>query len=882
MRIVTLRRIVILTLVVLLTGQSTAVFAAPYTLTNNGLTLDEAAQQTITATDLYVVDDADALASDFTFVVTAVPVNGTLALNGTSLNVSDSFSRDDIDNNLVTYSHNGSETTSDSFTFDVIAPDTSTIFTGELFTINVTAVNDPPQPTNDSLVVDEGGTVTQTVESETSLLANDTDPENDTLTLTTTPITAPQHASNLTLNANGTFSYTHNGSENFTDSFSYQVCDSGIPSECATATVNITIDEIVDVAPTVNNQPFEINEMSSEGLSVGTVLVDDIEVDLGYDSLSFAITNGNTDDAFAIDNLTGLITVNNSAPLDIDVNPSFDLTVVVTDSGGGSDSAIITITLRNVNEEPNIPAGQSFSIQENQPNDTVVGTVSASDPDGDDLTFNIANGNTLNAFKIDPDSGEISISNTNVIDFETKVNYSLTVQVQDNGQGNLINSAIVTVMITNQNEAPLLDDQPFSVDENSPIGTSVGVISSDDVDSVFTHTFLILDGNIGNAFSLNLTSGQLTVNNPGMLDYETMPTFNVVVEVTDEGGLKDTATMTINLDPVNEAPYFQLPIPAFEVPENSENGTAVGQVVGLDDDDGDVLQYAILSGNAGNIFAINSSNGQITVNNGSQINYESTTFYQLRVEVRDQMGLTETANVRINVTDVNEKPSVQNGQTFSVVGFSDNGTQVGQVVATDPDAGDSLSYSIIGGNIGNAFTINANNGLISVLTSSALDYEVRPVYNLEIRAVDNEGLEDSETIRINVSQPPEYFSYLPLSPNNYRPDEPNDSCEQGYTILTDTNYKFLHEDSADWYTFILPTSRRLTIEMTNFLSQGQIIAYRGSCSALQFLGNNGNFSSIKTLDLGVQPAGTYFVRVVADGPYSNSNLYNLIVRTAPP
>ena len=75
---------------------------------------------------------------------------------------------------------------------------------------------------------------------KTSLLDNDSDPENHTLTVTATPRIAPSNG-NVTLSGDGTFSYTHDGGPSSGDSFQYEACDSGSPSKCDTATVVVTV-----------------------------------------------------------------------------------------------------------------------------------------------------------------------------------------------------------------------------------------------------------------------------------------------------------------------------------------------------------------------------------------------------------------------------------------------------------------------------------------------------------------------------------------------------------------------------------------------------------------------------------------------------------------
>ncbi|MEE4376093.1 MAG: Ig-like domain-containing protein, partial [Candidatus Competibacteraceae bacterium] len=167
------------------------------------------------------------------------PAHGSLTLNA---------------DGTFSYDHDGSETTSDSFEYEICDPeplcDSATV------TITITPVNDPPDAFDDAASVDEGGTVSTltTPAAATSVLANDSDPEANALTLTTTPVSGPSHGT-LTLNAtgNGTFSYTHNGSETTSDSFVYQVCDDGSPVECATATVNITINPVNDPPDAVDD-----------------------------------------------------------------------------------------------------------------------------------------------------------------------------------------------------------------------------------------------------------------------------------------------------------------------------------------------------------------------------------------------------------------------------------------------------------------------------------------------------------------------------------------------------------------------------------------------------------------------------------------------------
>src|SRR5437867_3065107 len=127
-------------------------------------------------------------------------------------------------NGTFSYSHDGSETTTDSFTYNtcdnVTTPSpplahpkssgTATV------SITVTPVNDPPVANSDSATVAEGCTVT--VPDSTAASALSLHAALPIYTLTATKLSDPAHGS-VTLNANGTFSYSHDGSETTTDSF---------------------------------------------------------------------------------------------------------------------------------------------------------------------------------------------------------------------------------------------------------------------------------------------------------------------------------------------------------------------------------------------------------------------------------------------------------------------------------------------------------------------------------------------------------------------------------------------------------------------------------------------------------------------------------------
>ena len=121
---------------------------APTLAHNTGMTVNEGASKTITQAMLQVTD-AEQAASALTYTLTAVPANGTLYNGATALSLSGTktFTQADIDGSSISYTHNGGETTSDSFKFTVSDGDGGSI-SETTFSITVTSVNDAPQATS--------------------------------------------------------------------------------------------------------------------------------------------------------------------------------------------------------------------------------------------------------------------------------------------------------------------------------------------------------------------------------------------------------------------------------------------------------------------------------------------------------------------------------------------------------------------------------------------------------------------------------------------------------------------------------------------------------------------------------------------------------------
>src|SRR2546428_136758 len=202
-----------------------------------------------------LANDTDAEANTLTATKLSDPAHGTLTLNA---------------NGTFSYSHDGSETASDSFTYKTCdngttngSPDAKCNPTATA-SITVTPANDAQAPNRDSATSAPGTTSTRMPTTASSVLANDLFFLIIRRPPTPTPFPSPAP---FRSNANGTFTYSHDGSETASDSFTYKTCDNGTtgsppvadPKCSGTATVSITVTPVND-APVANNDSATVAE----------------------------------------------------------------------------------------------------------------------------------------------------------------------------------------------------------------------------------------------------------------------------------------------------------------------------------------------------------------------------------------------------------------------------------------------------------------------------------------------------------------------------------------------------------------------------------------------------------------------------------------------
>lgn len=132
----------------------------------------------------------------------------------------------------------------------------------------------------------------------------------------------------------------------------------------------------------------------------------------------------------------------------------------------------------------------------------------------------------------------------------------------------------VRINVTGNNNAPIMMDQQFTLAEDAGKGDTIGVIISQDVDTIQTMLYRVLDGNLNNVFFLDAFTGGLTVNEYEQLNYDEIPVYELTMVVYDNGEptLTDTAVITVYIEDVVSIQHNRINKSEVKVYPNPTNG----------------------------------------------------------------------------------------------------------------------------------------------------------------------------------------------------------------------------------------------------------------------------------------------------------------------
>ena len=553
------------------------------------------------------------------------------------------------------------------------------------------------------------------------------------------------------------------------------------PSNVATAIIQVV--PVNDQAPVFDLSSYsgQVNENSPVGTSVG-VSVAASDGDLPSNQITYYIS-GKDAGQFTINQYTGVILT--AAVFDAEMTTSLSFNVTAEDSYGSvvqSSSVPVSIVITDVND--NAPLFDLPSYQLNVSESTPVGqsllTVSASDSDvssvNSALTYSLSDvidmsgsGQSLLPFAINPSTGVITL--TRALDYENEQMFDFIVTCQDSGTPSLQSSVPVTIDVADANDnAPVFSQDMYTaiVAENTSFGSTILTVQARDIDSGSnSHIMYEITGTV--TFIIDATSG--VINLVGALDYETETSIIFNVLARDSGIQEQVSTAVVNITVTNvndNAPSFLNQVYNFDVYENTVEPQFA--VLAQDPDNSnevlDPLTYSILSSCLSGAVAINSGNGVLSLL--QPFDRESLSSCVLVVGVSDGLHSSNvTVNIRILDINDNQPSFTQSIYTESIPEIYPVHTFVTTVTALDPDEGENgtVTYAIVGGNVGGAFSVTPSSGMITV--NGSLDHEMISSYNLTLIARDGRGLTGTSHVLITVTDNNDESPILVISQSSY-------------------------------------------------------------------------------------------------------------------
>jgi hypothetical protein len=610
------------------------------------------------------------------------------------------------------------------------------------YIVEVTA-NDGVLSTPQTITV----TVTNANEATTITSANTaTIPEN-TLTAATVTATDPEGAA-ITFSITGgadqalfaidgsTGVLTFNAPPDFENPADADTNNQYVVQVTAGDGTNNTNQTLTITVTDVNEAPSITSANTANVVENTTAVLTATSADPEGNTVTWSITGGADAADFAIDTNSGALTFNSApdfeAPADADTNNSYIVEVTAND-GTNTTAQTITVTVTDDNEAPSITSSSTFNVAENS---TAVSTLTSSDPESDTITWSITGGVDAALFAINTNTGALSfLSAPNFeapVDADANNTYIVQVTATD---GEFPVNQTVTVTVTNVNEAPsITSSNAASVPENT---TTVLTVTTTDPEGN-TVTYSITGGADSALFAIDTNTGALTFNSAP--DFEAPADAGAnnsyVVQVTANDGTNDTAqTITVTVTDANEAPA----ITSSAAPSVAENTTAVLTVTSSDPE-GNTVTYSITGGADAASFGIVSGTGVLTFNSAPNFeapaDADANNTYVVEVTANDGTNSTPQT-ITVTVTNVNEGPTFNSG--LGTASVAENTTAVTTVTTTDPE-GDTITYSVSGGDDAALFSVNSSTGAVTF--NSAPNFEApgdtgaNNVYLVEITGTD--------------------------------------------------------------------------------------------------------------------------------------------------
>lgn len=340
-----------------------------------------------------------------------------------------------------------------------------------------------------------------------------------------------------------------------------------------------------------------------------------------------------------------------------------------------------TISVVDVNETPSKPGLDTKAVDENAAN-TRVGTLSAVDPDGDALTFELVDGALDNAlFTIVDDELRTRAG----LDFEQAATRQVRVRVVDRtppASGGLDAVETFTITVRDRNDAPTaITLSNLRVRQDSAVGDVVGTLSATDQDATSTHTFTDVSlAGVTNGYSYFSVEGRQVkvARDLSALPVGALDLLLRVEDLSASPGPDQSFTQVVTLDLLEPRRVSLTP---NSLPENSSRGAVIGGFAYLDGLHSGAVSFSLPEGEADNDDFFLRSATELAP--GGAFDHESTPTRTILVRVTGD-GVAFDHEVVVSITDVDEAPSavVLTGDT---VAENAPDAFVGTLAATDPE-----------------------------------------------------------------------------------------------------------------------------------------------------------------------------------------------------
>ncbi|XQF93031.1 tandem-95 repeat protein [Pseudoalteromonas espejiana] len=574
--------------------------------------------------------------------------------------------------------------------------------------ITITSVNDAPIANADTATILEDAAATNI-----NVLANDTDVENDTLSISAVSATSGSVTSSGT-----DVIYTPAANFNGQASVSYTLSDG---TDTAAGQLTITVTPVND-APVANADAVTILE-DAAATNINVIVND---TDIENDTLS--ISGATTD--------TGSVTVSGS---NVVYTPSEDFNgqaIINYTLSDGTDTApgVVTITVTPVNDAP-VANADSATILEDAAATSIDVLSNDTDVEGNTLSISAANAST----------GSVSSSGNNVIytpaanfSGQATVNYTLS-DGTDTAAGQL------TITVTPVNDAPVANPDTATILEDAA-ATSINVLSND----------TDIENDTLSISSVVADTGSVTVSGSNIV-YTPEADFNgqAVVNYTLNDGT-DTAggVLTITVTPVNDAP-----VAVSDTATINEDAPETTIDVISNDTDADITDTLSVTAVTADIGSASVESNQVKYTPALNSEGVATLTYTLSDGTDDVQG-----NLTITITPINDAPEAPN-QTFSIGENATGGEVVGTITASDIES-NTLNFSLSGGETA-LFNINSTSGEPSANGTSPFNYETATQHTVNINITDDGTPNETTTITATVNIIDEEDPLIPVEDDTF-------------------------------------------------------------------------------------------------------------------